>query len=173
MLVGQTRNPQQRWYAVRTHAHRERFAAENLRRQGFEVFLPVEIRTVRHARQFRTVQAAFFPGYLFVSFDVKRDTWRRVTGTMGVSQLVMAAGLPVALPRDIVPAMRSVADDTGALRLETVAAGQHLSIKTGPFAGLAGELASRAGPQRVKVLLDILGKRTAVALNAADLGVAA
>jgi len=70
------------WYAVKIRQSSERIAVANLERQGFRSFLPVHLKTVRHARQFRTVRAPLFPGYLFVFLDLARDRWRAVNGTL-------------------------------------------------------------------------------------------
>jgi transcription antitermination factor NusG len=46
------------------------------------------IKTVRHARRLSTVEAPFFPRYLFTVLDLTRHLWRSVNGTFGVSRLV-------------------------------------------------------------------------------------
>jgi hypothetical protein len=40
-----------RWYAVNTLPHREFRAKLRLENQGFRIFLPQRIKTVRHARK--------------------------------------------------------------------------------------------------------------------------
>ena len=49
---------------------------------------PKRHKTVRHARRLSTVEAPFFPSYLFTVLDLTRHQWRSVSGTFGVSRLV-------------------------------------------------------------------------------------
>ena len=57
------------WYVVSTKPNQENRAALNLRKQAFEVLLPMMQKKRRHARQIETVLRPLFPGYLFVEFD--------------------------------------------------------------------------------------------------------
>ena len=74
-----------RWYVVHTQVLGEDRADLNLRRQGFETYLPRYLRTRRHARRVETVARPLFPRYLFVAMDVARDRWRAVQSTFGVA----------------------------------------------------------------------------------------
>src|SRR5215831_17409425 len=48
-----------RWFAVHTQPHREFRANQQLGNQGFTVFLPKRLKTVRHARRLPTYQRLF------------------------------------------------------------------------------------------------------------------
>lgn len=61
------------WFIAYTTSSGERLAAEDLEGFGFQVFLPVEVVTLRPARHKkdrtkRTVSRPLFPRYLFVGF---------------------------------------------------------------------------------------------------------
>ena len=58
------------WYAVQTQPNRENVAVANLERQGFDVWMPLCERIIRHARQARRVRRPLFPGYLFINLDI-------------------------------------------------------------------------------------------------------
>src|SRR5438132_9603083 len=79
----------ERWYAVHTLPFAEARAEAQLNRQGFRTFQPKRHKTVRHARKLSTVEAPFFPRYLFIVLDLARHRWRSVNGTFGVSRLVL------------------------------------------------------------------------------------
>ena len=152
-----------RWYVVHTLPHREFGAAAQLEQQGFTTFLPAHMKTVRHARQFRTVKAAFFPSYLFVQLAIGRDRWRSVNGTFGVARLLMEGDRPKPIRFDIVEALLAAADQRGILATEpSLKRGDSVRIVSGPFAGLVGELASLDDHGRVSVLLDLFGSRRPV-----------
>src|SRR5262245_63898672 len=78
----------ERWFLVHTQPKAERKAQWHLKAQGFCTYLPQICKTVRHARQLRTVQAPVFPRYLFVILDLGRDRWLSVRSTVGVSHLI-------------------------------------------------------------------------------------
>jgi transcription antitermination factor NusG len=62
--------------------------------------VPVQqLKTVRHARKVRAALGAYFPAYLFVRFDLTKDRWRSVNGTLGVSRLVGSENRPTAIER--------------------------------------------------------------------------
>jgi transcription antitermination factor NusG len=149
-----------RWFAVQCQAHREHFAAFQLRQQGFAVFLPLRPKTWRHARRIETRHVPFFPGYLFMLLDLDRDRWRSVNGTFGVRRLVTAGGeaRPVALPAGLVETLRGEADDRGCLRRAgLLRAGQAVRILAGPFGDRMGELIGLDEAGRVRVLIELLG----------------
>ena len=63
-------------------------------------------KTIRHARQLRTVQAPLFPRYLFVILDLERDRWLSVRSTVGVSRLFTTQdGRPIPVPGGIVESL--------------------------------------------------------------------
>src|SRR5712671_5217544 len=93
----------ERWFLVLAQPKGERKAQWHLKAQGFATYLPQIRKTVRHARQLRTVQAPLFPRYLFVILDLDRDRWLSVRSTVGVSHLITReAGRPVPVPAGIV-----------------------------------------------------------------------
>jgi transcriptional antiterminator RfaH len=154
-----------RWRLVRTLTNREAFAAEQLQRQGFEVFLPRQMKTVRHARRIRVALAAYFPGYLFVRLDLARDRWRSVNGTLGVAHLVSRGEQPAAVPRGVVEALIEAADERGVLAGPQLKAGQTVRITAGAFADQLAVIERLDDAGRVRVLLEIMGSQAPVSLR--------
>jgi transcription elongation factor/antiterminator RfaH len=154
----------ERWFLAHTQPKSEQRAELHLGAQGFRTYLPQIEKTVRHARQLRTVRAPLFPRYLFVILDLGRDRWLSVRSTIGVSRLYTTQdGRPVPVPRGIVESL--IARSNGKLtRLDAdLVAGQQVRILSGPFADLVGTLERLNGAGRVKVLLEMMG--TAVPVN--------
>src|SRR3954470_12878543 len=155
----------ERWYAAQTLHRRERGAELQLEAQGFTSFLPQITRTVRHARQLRTVRTPLFPSYVFVRLDLERDRWRSVNGTYGVARLVMANGRPVPVPKGVVESLLGLRDANGVVRLDhSLSIGQRVELIGGPFAQALGDLVRLDGPQRVQILLDIMGGKVQVSV---------
>ena len=149
-----------RWYAVQCLSHREFAAAAHLHNQSFEVFLPRRRKVRRHARRVETILVSFFPGYLFVSFDLSRDRWRSINGTHGVASLVMQGDYPAPVPVGVVEALRESCDEMSIIQWRPkIAPGEPVRVLAGPFSDMIGELDRLEGPGRVRVLLDIMGGR--------------
>src|SRR5215467_8571887 len=107
----------ERWYVVHTLPFAEARAEAQLRNQGFRTFQPKRHTTVRHARRLRTVEAPYFPRYLFIILNLACDRWRSVNGTFGVSRLVMRGDQPHPVPRGVIEALIAAADVSGILQL--------------------------------------------------------
>jgi transcriptional antiterminator RfaH len=157
----------ERWFAVNTVPFGEVRALRNLALQGFRAFMPKRLKTVRHARKMSTVEAPFFPRYLFVIFDVSRDQWRKVNSTFGVARLVMRADEPNPVPCGVVEALLASADDGGMLDLvDKLELGGPVRVMAGPFANQLAVLEHLDDFGRVRVLLDILGRQVPMTTEA-------
>jgi len=151
-------NEPARWYAAHTQPHREVRAKDQLENQGYEVFLPRRLKTVRHARKLTNVPAPFFPRYLFIRLNLTQHRWRSVNGTFGVTSLVMQGELPHPVPRGVVEAMIASVDAKGFLYLqETLQPGTQVRLAAGPFSEQLGTLDRLDDSGRVRVLLEIMG----------------
>ena len=164
----------QRWFLVHTRPKSERKAELHLGAQGFKTYFPQLQKTIRHARQLRTVQAALFPRYLFVRLNLERDRWLSVRNTVGVSHVVAHRdGRPVPVPLGIVESL--IEHSEGDLtRLDTeLVKGQLVRILSGPFTDFVGTLERLDGAGRVKVLLDMMGTAVPISLHRSTLSPAA
>jgi transcriptional antiterminator RfaH len=157
----------ERWYVAQSLANREFGAALQLEAQRFRVFLPYVVKTVRHARRTRAAKKAAFPGYLFVVLDPKRDRWRSINGTIGVSRLITGGdGALLPVPHGVVEALLDYLDESGACRFDrALVVGQTVRIIAGPLADAIGRLVRLGGRGRVQVLLEILGGRVYATLE--------
>jgi transcriptional antiterminator RfaH len=163
----------ERWFLVHALPRSEKKAEWHLRAQGFRTYLPQIRKTIRHARQFRTVQTPLFPRYLFVILDLGRDRWLSVRSTVGVSLLFVQDGRPVPVPVGIVESLIERSDDNST-RLDTgLAKGQQVRILSGPFADFVGRLERRDEAGRVQVLLEMMGTAVPVTLHRSALSPAA
>ena len=131
-------------------------------------------KTVRHARKLKTVQAALFPGYLFVILDLERDRWLSVRSTVGVSRLITTqAGRPIPVPVGIVESLIQQSD-RNLIRFDAdLVKGQNVRILSGPFFDFVGKLERLDGAERVRVLLEMMGTAVPVTLHRSALAPAA
>ena len=156
----------ERWYLVHTLPHGERRAQLHLGAQGLRTHFPTIEKTIRHARQLRTVRAPLFPRYVFLILDLGRDRWRSVWGTAGVSSLYSCDDRPDPVPEGIVEILITNSDEANlALFTSGMATGQSVRILSGPFANVVARLERLDAAGRVRVLLDMMGTTVPVAVR--------
>lgn len=157
------------WYVVQTHANAEARAARNLVRQGFEIYFPQYFRRRSHARKIECVPAPLFPRYLFVGIDPSTQTLRPVQSTLGVSRLVLNGSGPAPISPQVLCSLREREDEAGYVRLDNrpkFALGDRVRVSSGIFADNLGLFDGMADRERVAVLLDLLGRKVRVTLDA-------
>jgi transcription elongation factor/antiterminator RfaH len=163
----------ERWFLVHTLPKSERRAEFHLAAQGFRIFCPKIEKTVRHARQLRTIRAPLFSRYLFVIMDLARDRWLSVRSTIGVSRLFTQDGRPVPVPAGIVEFLIGHSDG-GVSRLDAdLVKGTNVRIMSGPFADFVGTLERLDDAGRVQVLLELMGTSVPVTIHRSVLSPAA
>jgi transcription elongation factor/antiterminator RfaH len=164
----------ERWFLVHTQPRSERRAELHLGAQGFRTHLPQIRKTIRHARQLRTVRAPLFPRYLFIILDLGRDRWLSVRSTVGVSSLFSCQDRPIPVPKGAVEALIEHPDEANLTLFQAgLSTGQSVRILTGPFANFVGTLERLDDAGRVRVLLDMMGTAVPVALRRSALSPAA
>src|SRR6185437_9336663 len=116
---GMRREVGTRWYVVQTQVNREATAAQNLRRQGYEVYLPRYLRRRRHARKVDFAAKPLFPRYMFVAIDMAAQRWRAIQSTFGVARLVCNGDDPALVPDGVVSALKAREDERGLIKMDT------------------------------------------------------
>ena len=158
-----------RWYVVQTQVNGEAKAAENLRRQDYAIYLPRYLKRRRHARKVDFIAKPLFPRYMFVAIDIATQRWRSVQSTVGVSRLVTNGDEPAAVPEGVVNALRAREDAKGFVNMDAgpaFAPGDKVRVLAGAFIDNAGLFHGMADHDRVSILLDMLGRKVRVLLDA-------
>ncbi len=158
-----------RWYVCHTHPHAEAKATTHLNRQGFESYFPRYLKRRRHARRVETVAAPLFPRYLFVAVDLSAQRWRSIYSTVGVTRLVSNGDDPTPVPDGIVEALKSREDADGFIKLvqrSPFRTGDKIRVLDGAFTSCLGLFEGMAERERVAILLDLLGRKVRVVLDA-------
>ena len=156
------------WYVVHTHALSENRAAEHLRRQGYQTYLPQCSRWRSYARRLELVRRPLFPRYLFVFLDIMRTQWRPILSTVGVSTILMREGKPNPVPQGVVDMIQEGEANGEMDRMisRRFSLGEPVRILEGPFADLIGRFQGLADRERVYVLLELMERQVKVRLPA-------
>jgi transcriptional antiterminator RfaH len=158
-----------RWYLVHTHPCSENRAAMHLRRQGFEICFPRYLKSRRHARRVETVAAPLFPRYIFVAVDLTDQRWQSIQSTVGVTRLVCRGDNPAEVPHFVINDLNCRLDDRGFVHFEqntSYKLGEKIRVLDGAFSTCFGLFERITDSERVIILLDLLGRRVRVELNA-------
>lgn len=155
------------WFCVQTQPKHEHIAAAQLRQNSsLEVFLP----RIRYRRSTRCgpawVTEALFPNYLFAHFDLVTQL-RLIQATRGVRKVVHFGTRWPTIPEATIAELRSATGiDEVKVLSQDLHPGDAVEVADGVFHGLQA-LVTKVMPQRqrVSVLLDFLGRQTAVELD--------
>ena len=156
------------WYVIHTKPRQETLAEDNLRRQQFEIYLPLIKQTRRHRHQWQDKIAPLFPRYLFIRLDLGKDDISPIRSTRGVARLVSFCGLPATVPDPLIDTLIQSADpDTELHHPEATIfrAGDTVTIVSGVLEGLEAIFKTHDGNARSIILLNILGKTQQLRIN--------
>jgi transcriptional antiterminator RfaH len=155
------------WFCLRSQPKHEHIAAEHLRRiEGLDVFNP----RIRFKRSTRTgpalVTEAMFPNYLFARFDWKTSL-TRVHYAPGVSGVVHFGSKWPTVPDRAIEEIRALLGREGVHVVSNeVSPGDQVKVSGTVFHGLQAIVSQvMSGKDRVMVLLEFLGRQTAVELG--------
>jgi transcriptional antiterminator RfaH len=155
-----------RWFCIRTQPKHEHIAAAHLKKEAdIDVYLP-RIRFKRSTRQGPVwFTEALFPNYLFARFDLAACL-RRVHHARGVRGVVHFGEQWPAIPEGIIDELRAtVGAEQVHVISDQVQPGETVVISGGAFHDLQAVVTRvMPGPARVAVLLEFLGRQTAVEL---------
>lgn len=169
-MIAKSTDRDSKWYVFVTQAHREQLAIEQLQNQSFDVFLPLHMRSVSHARKRISKSVPLFPGYGFVRFDLKSDSWRCINGTRGVKYLISQNERPISVPCEVISSLKYLEDEKGLVSFEScLKPGDDVCFIAGPFFGLIGKLSNVDTNGRVEILLNILSGEVQVKTHARNL----
>lgn len=156
------------WYAIQTKPHKEFFACNTLSSTaGVQTYLPtLHVKPVNpRARKTRP----FFPGYLFVLFDLAQVGLLSIRWSPGVVRVLSYGDKPISIPEPTIEEIRhrvaevQLEDPLGQGRFRQ---GDRVRITAGPFEGYEGMFDTRLrGHMRARILVEFLGRLTAAKLD--------
>ena len=179
------------WYVLHTYSGMENKVKQNLdaRVQNFnmedyifETVVPTEeVVEIRNGTR-RTITRVYLPGYVLVRMDLTDDSWGIARHTPSVTGFVGQSTTPIPLTFDEVVTMltpsvvakvaHANADKAPSpkakpkVEVADYEVGESVQITDGPFAGVPAQITEiNTNNQRVKALVEILGRSTPVDLE--------
>lgn len=147
----------QDWYCAHSKPRKERYALEQLERQGFECYLPFLRRRQMRRDKSRWITAPMFPRYLFLRTPDPGQLGV-VRSTLGVSNLVVFGQEPGRVPDAVIEQIRNqCADDVFVQEEPAFRPGERVHIVDGPCRGLQAIFQRvTSSTERVMILLEIM-----------------
>lgn len=181
------------WYVVHTYSGMEKRVKQNLESRAqslnmedhiHEVRVPTEeVTEIRNGNK-KTVTRTVLPGYVLVCMDMTDESWATVRHTPSVTGFVGHATEPVPLSLAEVEQMLAPAVISAAtakiegtpkqsrrkkIEVADFSVGDSVMVTDGPFAGVHASITEiNANSQRLKALVEILGRETPVDLTFAQ-----
>jgi transcription antitermination factor NusG len=141
------------WTVAVAQTSREDFVQTLLKREGFEVYWP----RIRAGQKI----SALFPGYLMVRVAVR---WYPIRWCPGVLKVLMTGDRPAKLADTVVDEIKG-REVRGFVKLPKppgLKPGDQVRVKSGAFSGRTAIYDGMSGPERERVLLDLLGQSVPV-----------
>lgn len=170
-------NPNLKWYVVNTYsglenrakkALEERIQQYNLQDKFGEIFVPTETVEEIKGGVKKSQSRKTLPGYMLVQMELDDETLHLVRNTPKITGFVGNARKPPALREAEVARMRTGQGSSAPkprIKVE-YHAGDQIRVTEGPFANFNGSIEEvKADKQKVKVLVSIFGRSTAVELD--------
>jgi len=162
-------DPQTAWFCLRSQPKHEHIAAAHLRQlKEIDVFVPrIRFKRVKH-RSVAWVTEALFPGYLFARFDWN-SSLRQIYYSPGIRDVVHFGTHWPVIPDEAIDGLRvSLGEEEVHIIPDEVSPGDRVKIVGGSLHGLQAVVASiMPSAKRVAVLMEFLGRQTAVELDLA------
>ena len=154
------------WYLIHTKPHAHVTACDHLRRQRFDVFLPLITKTTKKNSKFLEITTPLFPGYLFMGTSIDPVPWKSINGTRGVSKAVTLDGIYRPVSTHIIEGLQSRCAEHGVLRqLNDIVAADRVKIERGPFADFICTIDQIKDDRRAWVLIELLQQQTRVVVR--------
>lgn len=155
------------WFCIRSQPRRERIAWSQLTiLPDVNVLFP-RARYVRKGNKGkRLITEAIFPNYLFAQFDPKVNA-RAVGYARGVSYIVKKGEDFAEVPATVIAELDELTEE-GIFEMPSapLRIGDDIKVVAGIFAGTEAEIVGLVpAKDRIKILLDILGRATVVDIH--------
>ena len=157
------------WYLLQTKPNAHITACKNLKRQGFDVFLPLISKTIIKKGKFVDTTAPLFPGYLFLGTLIQPIAWKSVNGTRGISKALTLDGVYRSVSAHIIEGLQSRCNKDGVVQsLNSIVSGDRAKIERGPFSEFVCTVEQIKDEQRAWVLIDLLQQQTRAEVSLDD-----
>jgi len=146
------------WFALHTKFKTEKYVAEQLRKKGFEAYVPVIKVTKRYSKKIKKLELPLISCYVFIRMDTKDKG--RVLETEYVYRFVSQTGKEEPIQDDEMDMMKRVVGEfDGEIKSKNLSflIGEEVEVISGSLTGIKGKLIEKSGKQSFVVELTSVG----------------
>jgi transcription antitermination factor NusG len=156
------------WVAVQVVPGYEKRTARSIEHKGYELFLPTCKTQRKWSDRIKTVDAPFFPGYLFCRIST-HGTFGLVVATPGVVRIVSVGGNPCPVSEEEIETLRRVVcAQVEVLAEPYLAVGKKIRICEGPFCGVVGVITQVKNRARLVISIDAIMRSISIEVGTAE-----
>lgn len=147
------------WIVAMSKPNQEGIAEINLQRQGFTYYCP----RYKHKVGIKVSVKPLFPRYLFILID---KIWSPIHSTRGISYVLLRDEGPQTISEQVIMSIKA-REVRGLVDLDPAPkflCGDRLKTDVGPLAGHLLLFEGMSSHERVKVLVELLGRKVIVEL---------
>ncbi|ADY52848.1 NusG antitermination factor [Pseudopedobacter saltans DSM 12145] len=157
-----------RWYPIYTKPRFEKKVAENLLKQGIEVYLPSQKILKQWSDRKKWVDEPLFKSYVFIHINYLQ--YDQVVRTPGVVRFIYFSGKIASVPDMEMNFLQTYL--SGDFTVETtgqfIKSGDKVKIVSGKFKGYEAEMVSYQNEKRLILRIDALGQSILLNIPVAD-----
>ena len=160
------------WLCVMCKTQQEHTAQDNLKRQGFTVYLPTAPNKSRKQGRVTTDIKAMFPGYLFIAADLEHQDLSVIRSTLGCIAFLRHGVRPALVPNQVMASIKE-AEDVLHGRFEInqgFTPGNKYELLEQGFNGHTATFLALDGKERARVLVTLLNSEHEVKIPISSLG---
>lgn len=148
------------WFCARTLPHKERFAEDNLVKNGFTVYCPRYQKWISSARQKQLVSRPLFPGYLFVQQAENAAFLGIVRRSPGISTIVGVQNSFSVLPNIVILNIKQGENQSGFIEINDnrFKKGDKIKLNDERFSDMDAIFEEQDDSRRSIILFKLLGK---------------
>lgn len=156
------------WYIILTRPRQEQRAADNLARQGGEVYLPIlNVERIKNGKRTPCTEP-LFPGYLFLNLALDDPLLGKVRSTFGVRGLLRFGEQPATLDNAIIEDIRQRTLQNAPP--PEFSQGEAIRLTEGPFKDYQAIFNRYDGEERAIILIQLLNQQNQLLVSLEQLG---
>jgi transcriptional antiterminator RfaH len=156
------------WHLLLCKPNQNHIALRNLKRLGFDLFMPRHLVERRVKGIVQRELRPLFGGYLFLNMNPSEPRWYDARTASGVSKIIgHSTGGPSVVPPDIIAGLMHRCDHEGLIQktVNEFSEGDRVRITGGPFANFITTIEKIDPDRRLHVLLELMGRPTKVLVD--------
>lgn len=162
-------DPESRWYALWTRSRQEKVASAMLDTLGVQHYLPLKSELRQWSDRKQIVDVPVFNGYLFIHFNLLKESPLRILNSRGVVSFVGNQSGPLPIPDQEIEDIRTVLSAKVEYSIcPSLNKGDRVRVIRGALAGVEGTLAAGTSGSRLVVSIESIQQSLALRVSRED-----